>query len=431
MKEPIVSVGIVKSPQIDFELTGVFHMNGQLVQGKQQVALDDGKIRWNDKHYDELFFESQSDKDLFTLKDVVIGIDFHWERKEDQIFQASLKFIIENDQITAINIIGVEAYLLSVISSEMRALSSMELLKAHAVISRSWLLAQIEKRKALELTKVAPEFTITDDKKIVWYDREDHLNFDVCADDHCQRYQGVGRVYDNYEYVKTAMDATAGQVLYYDNQIADARFYKCCGGVLEEFKSCWEDIEVPYLTQVRDDDYDKHIPDLTIEEEAVAWIKARPTSFCDTTDPKVLSQVLNNYDQETEDFYRWTVRYTSEELSALVKKRSGVDFGTIQDLIAVKRGVSARIIELKIVGSKKTMTIGKELEIRRTLSESHLYSSAFYVEKQGDEFILHGAGWGHGAGLCQIGAAVMGDKGYAFDAILLHYYPGTEIKKIY
>ncbi len=431
MKEPKVSVGIMFSKSIRFKLTGAFVMDGHTVSGEQTVSYDDGKIAWNGQLHDELLFDSQHDDDLFSLHDVVIGINFHWERKEDQTFQGSLKFIVEEEQLTAVNLIGVEDYLTSVITSEMRALSSKALLEAHAVISRSWLLAQIEKQQRLETTKQEPGFTITDDKKIVWYDREDHVNFDVCADDHCQRYQGVGRLHDNYEHVKTAIDETRGQVLYHDNQIADARFYKCCGGALEEFSSCWEDKDVPYLVGLRDDDKEKDLPNLTQEAEAVQWIQSRPAAFCDTTDPAILSQVLNNYDQETEDFYRWQVEYGVEELSALIRERSGIDFGTIQELIPVRRGVSARLIELKIVGSKKTMIIGKELEIRRTLSKSHLYSSAFYVEKQDDKFILHGAGWGHGAGLCQIGAAVMGDKGYAYDEILYHYYPETIIKKIY
>lgn len=431
MKQPKVSIGILKKDRIRFNLTGNYVLNEKAFRGTQTVFFEGGKINWNGKLYDELFFETKDDESVFILKDVVIGIDFHWERKEDQSFQGSLKFIVEDDAITAINIIGIEDYLVSVISSEMSASSSMELLKAHAVISRSWLLAQIEGRKQIERSVAKPNFVETEDKRIVWYDREDHINFDVCADDHCQRYQGIERLQDNYGHVREAVFSTRGQVLYYNNQIVDARFFKCCGGVTEEFRSCWEDIRVPYLVQVRDAEMDNNSPDLRQEKEVVKWISGRPEAFCNTTDTEILSQVLNNYDQDTRDFYRWSVSYQADELSALIYKRSGIDFGAIVDLIPMKRGVSGRIIELKIVGTKKTMVIGKELEIRRILSESHLYSSAFYVEKTDDTFVLHGAGWGHGVGLCQIGAAVMGAKGYTFDEILRHYYVGASIKNIY
>ncbi|MGI5975333.1 MAG: SpoIID/LytB domain-containing protein [Paludibacter sp.] len=431
MKQPKVSIGILKKDRIRFNLTGNYVLNEKAVRGTQTVFFEGGKINWNGKLYNELFFESKDDGSVFIIKDVVIGIDFHWERKEDQSFQGSLKLIVEDDAITAINIVGIEDYLVSVISSEMSASSSMELLKAHAVISRSWLLAQIEGRKQVERSVVKPNFVETEDKRIVWYDREDHINFDVCADDHCQRYQGIGRLQDNYEHVRKAVLSTWGQVLYYDKQIVDARFSKCCGGVTEEFRSCWEDIRVPYLVQVRDAGKDNSCPDLRQEKEIVKWISGRPEAFCNTTDTEILSQVLNNYDQETRDFYRWSVSYQADELSALIHKRSGIDFGALVDLIPMKRGVSGRIIELKVVGTKKTMVIGKELEIRRILSESHLYSSAFYVEKTDDTIVLHGAGWGHGVGLCQIGAAVMGAKGYTFDEILRHYYVGASIKNIY
>ncbi|HOS45753.1 MAG: SpoIID/LytB domain-containing protein [Bacteroidales bacterium] len=431
MEQPTVSIGILKKDRIRFNLTGNYVLNEKAVRGTQTVFFEGGKINWNGKLYDELFFETKDDESVFILKDVIIGINFHWERKEDQRFQGSLKFIVEDDAITAINIIGIEDYLVSVISSEMSASSSMELLKAHAVISRSWLLAQIERRQQVERSVVKPNFVETEDKRIVWYDREDHVNFDVCADDHCQRYQGIGRLQDNYGHVREAVFSTRGQVLSYNNQIVDARFSKCCGGVTEEFRSCWDDIEVPYLIKVRDAETDNNSPDLRQEKEVVKWISGRPEAFCNTTDTEILSQVLNNYDQDTRDFYRWSVSYQADELSALIYKRSGIDFGAIVDLIPMKRGVSGRIIELKIVGTKKTMVIGKELEIRRILSESHLYSSAFYVEKTDDTFVLHGAGWGHGVGLCQIGAAVMGAKGYTFDEILRHYYVGASIKNIY
>jgi len=430
--EPKVSVGILWNNRISFILSSDYLYQGKQVSDVNTVSYIDGKILWNGKTYDELYFEPVNNNASFIIKDVVIGINFHWERKEDQEFQGALKLIVENNMITAINIIKVEDYLTSVISSEMSATASLELLKAHAVISRSWLLAQIEKNKEIVASKEQyTTFTETENERIRWYDREDHTNFDVCADDHCQRYQGITRTFSNIEVVKKAINETRGQVLKSENKICDARFSKCCGGIAEEFQNCWEDIKFPYLVKLRDDDKTQDIPDLTQESESVKWIQTRPSAFCNTKDKKILEQVLNNYDQETTDFYRWQVIYSQKELSGLAYKRSGIDFGTIEELIPVERGTSGRLIKLKIVGSKKTMTIGKELEIRRTLSTSHLYSSAFIINKQDDKFILTGAGWGHGVGLCQIGAAVMGEKGYSYDKILLHYYVDAAIENLY
>ena len=438
MKEPKVQVGILFEPQIEFVLLNPYRMDGTEVSGKQVVTYDEGKILWNGRRYDELLFEPQHEQtDAFELLDVTIGINFHWERKEDQRFLGALKIIVENGKLTGINVIHVEDYLTSVISSEMSATASLELLKAHAVISRSWLLAQIQKNK--EITEAQANysaFTQTDEELIRWYDREDHTRFDVCADDHCQRYQGITRA--STDIVKQAISATRGQVLTSDGKICDARFSKCCGGAFEEFQYCWEDIKYPYLAQQRDSKTHATLPDLTQEVEADRWIRTSPEAFCNTTAKKILSQVLNNYDQETTDFYRWKVEYTQEELSALILKRSGIDYGQIIDLIPIARGTSGRLWKLKIVGTKRTLTIGKELEIRRTLSTSHLYSSAFVVDKEElsaegipGRFILTGAGWGHGVGLCQIGAAVMGEQGYKYDAILLHYYIGASIDKLY
>ena len=430
--EPKVSIGILWNKEISFALNNRYTCDGKEITGDNSVSLQDGKILWNGNLYDELSFEPSDNNAAFTLKDVVIGINFHWERKEDQQFQGALKLIVRNELITAINLINVEDYLTSVISSEMSATASLELLKAHAVISRSWLLAQIEKNKEIIASKEKySTFTETEEELIRWYDREDHTDFDVCADDHCQRYQGITRASANIQTVKQAIEETRGQVLESENKICDARFSKCCGGVVEEFQNCWEDIKFPYLVKLRDDVDSSNVPDLTIEAESVKWIQSRPSAFCNTQDKKILGQVLNNYDQETTDFYRWTVTYTQDELSALVLKRSGIDFGLIQELIPVERGTSARLVKLKIVGSKKTLIIGKELEIRRILSTSHLYSSAFTIKKDGDKFILTGAGWGHGVGLCQIGAAVMGEKGYSYDKILLHYYVGASLEKLY
>lgn len=437
MKEPKVQVGILSEPQIEFILLNSYHIKGKEIAGRQVVTYVDGQIRWQGHLYDELLFEPMHEEsDAFELLNVTIGINFHWERKEDQRFMGALKIIVENEKLTGINVIHVEDYLTSVISSEMSATASLELLKAHAVISRSWLLAQIHKNKAITVSQsLYSAFTQTDQELIRWYDREDHTHFDVCADDHCQRYQGISRA--STEMVRQAIAATRGQVLMWEGNICDARFSKCCGGAFEEFQYCWEGIKHPYLSKQRDSKTGSGLPDLRVESEADQWIRTSPEAFCSTKDKKILSQVLNNYDQETTDFYRWKIEYKQDELSELILKRSGIDYGQILDLIPVERGTSGRLVKLKIRGSKRTMTIGKELEIRRTLSTSHLYSSAFVIDKADivddvpGRFILTGAGWGHGVGLCQIGAAVMGEQGYPYDTILLHYYIGATIDKLY
>lgn len=404
-KEPNVSVGIVSGQKIEFALNAPYLAKGELIEGEQTVEFSEGGILWRGMQYRELTFMPQSPTASFSLHDVTIGVNFHWERKETQVFLGTLRLVVESDKITAINELPVEKYLASVISSEMKATAGLELLKAHAVISRSWLLAQMRRREENSEKKDGFfSFIKKDDELIRWYDREDHTIFDVCADDHCQRYQGITK--QTSEAVEQALKATRGRILCYGDEICDARFSKCCGGVTEEFQYCWEDTPKPYLVSVED-------------------------PYCNTNDKEVLSQVLNDYDLETNDFYRWTVEYTADELSALVNEKLKDDFGIITDLIPMERGKSGRIWKLKIVGTKKTMTIGKELEIRRALSESHLYSSAFDVEKTANGFRLHGKGWGHGVGLCQIGAAVMGQKGFKYDEILLHYYRGAEIKKIY
>ena len=441
MKEPKVEVGILFEPQIEFILLTPYHTSGKEVCGKQVVTYNEGRILWNGRQYDELLFEPLEETAAFELLDVTIGINFHWERKEDQRFSGSLKIIVENGKLTGINVIHIEDYLTSVISSEMSATASLELLKAHAVISRSWLLAQIRKNKEItEAHTGYSAFTQTDEELIRWYDREDHTHFDVCADDHCQRYQGITRA--STPQAIEAVIATRGEVLMYAGTICDTRFSKCCGGAFEEFQNCWENIKHPYLIRQRDSKTEKQLPDLTIEAEADKWIRTSPVAFCNTQDKKILSQVLNNYDQETADFYRWKVSYSQQELSELIHQRSGIDFGQIIDLIPVERGTSGRLVRLKIVGTLRTLIIGKELEIRRTLSTSHLYSSAFVVDKEYEEkghkedkipsrFILTGAGWGHGVGLCQIGAAVMGEQGYKYEEILSHYYPGSTLEKQY
>ena len=438
MEEPKIKVGIMSAAEVKFILDGDFHVSDNTVSGSQVATTDGKSIIWNNKEYTELFFEPANDEVSFWLEDVTIGVNFHWERKENQRFKGALKLIVENGKITPINILGVEDYLLSVISSEMSATASLELLKAHAVISRSWLLAQIDKNK--RIVDAGEQYSAvektSDDEMIKWYDREDHINFDVCADDHCQRYQGITRA--STPQVAKAIEATRGQVLMDGENLCDARFSKCCGGVYEEFENCWEPVHYNYLVARRDGVNELDFPNLTVEKNAQEWILSRPEAHCNTADAEILSQVLNNYDQETTDFYRWTVTYTQDEITKLVKERSGMDYGNIVDLEPIARGTSGRLYKLKIVGTKKTLIIGKELEIRRTLSPSHLYSSAFVVEKGEKDanglpstFTLKGAGWGHGVGLCQIGAAVMGAKGYNYEQILLHYFIDAQIKELY
>ncbi|BBE19549.1 amidase enhancer [Aquipluma nitroreducens] len=443
MTEPHLRIGIMYHPEIIFRLNETYLLapNGVPYEGIQKVNYRDGKIWLNDELVDEetlVFNPVRYHEASFELNDVTIGIQFHWERKEDQTFKGSLEIMIENDQLTAINILPLEDYLVSVISSEMSATSNMELLKAHAIVSRSWMLAQTQKSNSLKETeKIYQSISETPEEYIRWYDREDHLNFDVCADDHCQRYQGITR--QSTKIVEQAVAETRGMLLMNNDKICDARFSKSCGGISETFENVWEPEVHPYLQSIIDNPTlsEGYQADLTNEEAAQKWIRNAPEAFCNTHDKEVLSQVLNDYDQETTDFYRWKLTYQQTDLAELIARKSGRDFGSILDLIPVERGFSGRLIKLKIVGSKLTLTIGKELEIRKTLSESHLYSSAFVVDKQNitdgipGEFILTGAGWGHGVGLCQIGAAMMGAKGYKYDEILLHYFRGASISKEY
>ena len=417
-KEPLVTVGIVTAEKIAFELNQAYLAKGEVITGPQTVAFSEGGILWRGTQYRELTFTPQDPEATFSLNDVTIGVDFHWERKETQVFEGTLRIVVEADKIVAINELPVERYLTSVIASEMSPTASLEFLKAHAVISRSWLLAQMEKRRRLSSGQDSFfSFIKKDDEIIRWHDREDHTIFDVCADDHCQRYQGIGG--GNRMKAEQAVSETRGQVLSYNGEICDARFSKCCGGETEEFQYCWEDTPKPYLESIHD-------------------------PWCNTSDKHILSQVMKEYDQNTPDFYRWTVEYTQEQISELVSRKLKDDFGTITDLIPIARGKSGRIWKLKIVGTKKTLTIGKELEIRRALSETHLLSSAFEVTISSPEsgnglsngqneriFTLHGRGWGHGVGLCQIGAAVMGEQGKTYDEILLFYYRHSEIQRLY
>lgn len=438
-KQPDVTVGIVSAQKIHFSLNKPYLAKGEKVLGEQVVEFSEGGVLWNGNQYSQLTFHPQSADASFSLSDVTIGVNFHWERKETQTFLGTLRFVVESDKIVAINELPVEKYLESVISSEMSATSSLELLKAHAVISRSWLLAQMKKRREVaESGNNFFSFTKKEDTLIRWYDREDHTLFDVCADDHCQRYQGITK--ETSPHVAEAIRQTKGQILMDGEEICDARFSKCCGGITEEFQYCWEDTPKTYLTAVRDIalGVEHTLPNLTNEEEAEKWIRFNPPAFCNTQDKKILSEVLNDYDQETVNFYRWKETLSQEKLQQLIADKLKMNLGAILDMKAVERGKSGRISKLQIIGTEKTFTIGKELEIRRTLSDSHLLSSAFVVDKydkdeQGvpQRFELIGAGWGHGVGLCQIGAAVMGEQGYHYDAILLHYYQGAEIKKLY
>lgn len=438
-KQPDVTVGIVSAQKIHFSLNKPYLAKGEKVLGEQVVEFSEGGVLWNGNQYSQLTFHPQSADASFSLSNVTIGVNFHWERKETQTFLGTLRFVVESDKIVAINELPVEKYLESVISSEMSATSSLELLKAHAVISRSWLLAQMKKRREVaESGNNFFSFTKKEDTLIRWYDREDHTLFDVCADDHCQRYQGITK--ETSPHVAEAIRQTKGQILMDGDEICDARFSKCCGGITEEFQYCWEDTPKTYLTAVRDIalGVEHTLPNLTNEEEAEKWIRFNPPAFCNTQDKKILSEVLNDYDQETVNFYRWKETLSQEKLQQLIADKLKMDLGAILDMKAVERGKSGRISKLQIIGTEKIFTIGKELEIRRTLSDSHLLSSAFVVDKydkdeQGvpQRFELIGAGWGHGVGLCQIGAAVMGEQGYHYDAILLHYYQGAEIKKLY
>ncbi len=446
MDEPLISVGILTDTVINFTCYGDYYTNNQedFFSGIFQASVKHGKLvveGSGKKLVDEnslVFTPNSPETEHFMIKDVVIGVQFHWERKEKENFKGSLKLLRKGDKVTAINIINIEEYLKSVISSEMSAKSSMALLKAHAVISRSWLLSQIEQSKSKgNLTAAEKGMIVSDEEVLRWYDREDHEDFDVCADDHCQRYQGITKIFT--DSARKAVEETSGLVMKFGQEICDARFSKACGGISEAFENVWEGKKVPYLSRVIDykfepEDFDT---DLTKEQNSVKWINGNPEAYCNTDDKAILSQVLLHYDQETIDFYRWQTELTQAKIQELLKNKMGIDLGVILRMIPLHRGESGRIYSLKIEGSRKSITIGKELEIRRALSDSHLYSSAFIVETLDvvdgvpGKFLLRGAGWGHGVGLCQIGAAVMAEKGFSFDEILLHYYRGIDLVKIY
>lgn len=419
---PVLAVGLMSAPEVD-----ITFISGFALTGAHRYSIADIK--------EPMMITPTSADSVFELGGVTIGIGFHWQQRQSQRFNGAVELVPHNGNIVVINHVDVEDYLRSVISSEMNASSPIEFLKAHAVISRSWVLRQIGRRA----TAVAAPAADADCEEIIrWYDREDHTLFDVCADDHCQRYQGVTRL--TTPVADEAIKATTGLVLTHGGEICDARFSKCCGGATEVFDTCWADEHHPYLQSFRDTLPAAPLPDLASEEGAAQWILSRPDAFCNTSDQELLGMVLNNFDLATTDFYRWEVTATSTELADIIRSKSGLDFGDIVDLIPLQRGPSGRLCRLKIVGTKLTRIIGKELEIRRLLSTSHLYSSAFIIEKSEEmnqraekitTFTLRGAGWGHGVGLCQIGAAAMSLKGYDFNQILEHYYPDTTITKAY
>ncbi|MFA6457040.1 MAG: SpoIID/LytB domain-containing protein [Bacteroidota bacterium] len=434
--EPVIAVGIIqRSERISGELRQKYRIaQDVIVTGAFSAAIKNGEvILYGGKEIEllrgkEIVFSPLNGGE-FTLHEVTIGLQFHWERKEDQTFQGSLRLLATRNGITAVNVIPVEEYLVSVISSEMSASAPMELLKAHAITSRSWLVAMLEMKKKFSNLGIPSQRTITTETELIrYYDREDHELFDVCADDHCQRYQGITK-----DVSRSATDAilqTRGTFLVYDGEICDARFSKSCGGLSEPFHTTWAETPVPYLMPVPCSRQNHYAP-LSSQAGSEQWILSSPEAFCNTSDGEILQQILPSFDQETTDFFRWTVNYTIQELSDIINKKSGIDFGTVQELVPVHRGPSGRITRLKIIGTKRTLIVGKELEIRRWLSPSHLYSSAFVVQKKDDAFILRGAGWGHGVGLCQIGAAVMAVSGFSAEEIVLHYFRNVELRKLY
>ncbi|MBI3004681.1 MAG: SpoIID/LytB domain-containing protein [Ignavibacteriales bacterium] len=439
-REPIIQVGVLEHrKEIQGELSGPFALNDSVsIEGPFKVKCDQAGIAFTASKVFKLVKQAEIickplGTGSFVLNDVVIGVQFHWEREEDQSFAGSLRIVKDGDgTIAAINEVALEEYLKSVISSEMNAAAPLELLKAHAMTSRSWLVAVLQ-REQKNIGIPSQRSRTSENELVRWYDREDHKFFDVCADDHCQRYQGVTKIVS--PAVEEAIQTTRGMFLVCDDDICDARYSKACGGLTDNFESAWDEKHIPYLTCVSDSTT-QHAP-LATEGLAQEWILGAPDAYCNTTDGGILRQVLPSFDQETTDFFRWKVEYSAKELAELVKSKSGIDFGTIMNIRALKRGPSGRIVRLLIEGTKKTMTVGKELEIRRWFSKSHLYSSAFVVKTETGRdgipmrFVFQGAGWGHGVGLCQIGAAVMATKGFKAEEIVKHYFKGAELKKLY
>lgn len=442
MQEPEIRVGVIEGVrELKGRFNGPFRLDdGRTFTGPFSVGTAEDKLIYADQagaqidSRQELCFRPEPGA-AFTLTDVTIGIRFHWERKQEQTFQGDLLLMSSPEgTLTAVNRLHLEDYLTSVISSEMSATAPLEMLKAHAVASRSWLMAMLQRRgKTRHPGADCSEASGQAGEIMRWYGREDHARFDVCADDHCQRYQGVTKIISAQS--AEAVRATRGVFLVHDHAICDARYHKACGGRTDNFENTWEEIPIPYLCSVVDAD----VPHEPVDTEAAAqkWVLTHPEAYCNTTDERLLRRVLPDFDQETADFFRWRVSYGREELEAILREKSGIDFGSLQDLIPLQRGPSGRIMRLRIEGSKQTISVGRELEIRRWLSRSHLYSSAFCVSVERDasglpvRFMLDGAGWGHGVGMCQIGASVMAEKGHKAEAILKHYFHAAELKKLY
>jgi stage II sporulation protein D len=432
--QPKITVGIMDwQTEVNGCLNGNFRGDGfNPVSGLFSAKAEVGMIVLSDEAHREICRSSlirvmAQEGSTCSLFNVTVGNRFHWERTEDQTFQGDLILQLRKDgTIVAVNEIPLESYLTSVISSEMSTAAPMEFLKAHAILSRSWVLAALDRKKKARETSI-PAGKTTEGEVIRWYDREDHDLFDVCSDDHCQRYQGVTKIVS--EQAEEAVRETRGMVITCQDEICDARYSKACGGLTEDFATAWDDKRVPYLGSISDASVFHR--QITTEEEASRWILSEPEAYCNSKDERLLEKILPDFDRETKTFFRWTIEYSRTELEDILREKSGIDFGTLKEIVPLQRGPSGRISRLKIVGSKTSMVVGKELEIRRWLSRSHLYSSAFIVRVEADRFILHGAGWGHGVGLCQIGAAVMAAKGFSGEEVLRHYFRGVEIKRIY
>ncbi len=424
-KEPTIRVGLIQDREntkfsIDKSVSLVPEKGMKIKltpQGKEtwRIFANEGLVCENltthEKHaYPEAGFiriEPEDLKNTLTvLHDVTIGIQFHWEREEDDDYPYILEFCKSSaKKIMAINELPVERYLESVISSEMSGDCPSALLHAHTVIARSWLLAQMQ--------------------------NPPHVNYLVCHDDHCQRYQGMRR------WTKSAGNAvkdTHGEVLTYQGEICDTRYSKSCGGITENFENCWPPQKVSYCQTIVDAPENKisPVPDLTKEENVRTWVTFRPASFCNAT-PQELERLLVEYDREIKDLFRWEVIYSQDEITKLIESKTQRKLGQLKEIKTGKRGRSGRLLSIDFIGTTGNIHVDDQLEIRRVLSPSHLYSACFVVDTEGgkdsvpDKFILRGGGWGHGVGLCQIGAAVMSTHGYDYKQILQHYYRGTEL----
>lgn len=458
MNKENVLVGISEAGEHAFFLHGTYTANGQSCSGLHTVRAQNGMMEWGGQLFHRLVFTPQDDLSYFTLPHVTIGLQFHWQQEETQNFRGSLLFkMTAAGKISLVNDVSIQDYLKSVVSSEMNADAPLEFVKAQAIVARSWLMAQKQHRykhiNSSQPVQLQDEAGLETYAYIRWYNQESHTGFDVCADDHCQRYQGFGR--ENATAV-AAVESTADLVLSYEGQLCDARFSKCCGGIMESFDTCWEDVQIPYLRSKHDfveqpsgtrpstssfpSDAALHTPHSQLEASmlkdgcnempediARQWIMSSPSSFCNVNESAFLSRILNHYDTKTVDFFRWSVTYARERLTSIVNAKLPMPIGRLLDIVPLQRGASGRLSRIRLVGSERSVEFGKELEIRRVLSESHLLSSAFIVEQQSDHFVLHGAGWGHGVGLCQIGAARMAEAGYSSGAILLHYFPNSTL----